>query len=533
MKFEVNEFYPTPRKLIEKMLADVKWSYIKTVLEPSAGKGDIVKYIMERTSIYQYSYKYDIDIDCIEIDPELRNVLKGENIRVVADDFLTFRTFKKYDLIVMNPPFHNGAEHLLKALEMQANGGGIVCILNAETLKNPFSIQRKSLVHKLNELQADIQYLQEEFVNSEHPTKVEIAIIKVWIPQKELKSSIYESLKQKFYEEHSYDTKNELMSNDYVRAIISQYELEVESGVRLIQEYRGLMPHMSRSLNENDRHSNEPILELKILGKPLSVNEYVRKVREKYWTALFNNKKFTGNMTSNLRNEYMERVKDLQNYDFSYYNIKCMQLDMCEHLISGIEECIIKLFDELSFQYAYSDELSSNIHYFNGWKTNKCWYINKKVIIPYMNAFDQLFKTYKPDDYYIMKKLHDIENALNYLDGGLSDGMNMEYTLREARKNMQTKKIQLKYFTVTFYKKGTCHLEFSNEKLLKKLNIYGCQKKKWLPPGYGKQKYQDMTPEEQSVINSFEGKKSYDNMMSDGSFLFEPCKALIGIETKE
>lgn len=80
--------------------------------------------------------------------------------------------------------------------------------------------------------------------------------------------------------------------------------------------------------------------------------------------------------------------------------------------------------------------------------------------------------------------------------------------LREAELMGRTKKIPLKYFTVTFFKKGTCHIEFTNLELLKKLNIFGAQNKHWLPPSYGKKTYQEMNPEEQQVIDDFEGKES-------------------------
>ena len=77
-------FYPTPPELVEKMLEGVEWRSIKTVLEPSAGKGNIVYGVLN--AIYKYRHRnwrsfYDsrdfmgITIDCIEIDPNLRGVL--------------------------------------------------------------------------------------------------------------------------------------------------------------------------------------------------------------------------------------------------------------------------------------------------------------------------------------------------------------------------------------------------------------------------------------------------------------------------
>ena len=42
----------------------------------------------------------------------------------------------------------------------------------------------------------------------------------------------------------------------------------------------------------------------------------------------------------------MNQVDVLADYDFNLYNIKTLQIQMTQNLISGIEECIINLFDE-------------------------------------------------------------------------------------------------------------------------------------------------------------------------------------------
>ena len=165
------------------------------------------------------------------------------------------------------------------------------------------------------------------------------------------------------------------------------------------------------------------------------------------------------------------------------------------------------LFDELSYQYSFNSEFGKNIHYYNGWKTNKCWIINKKVILPFYDAWNFMGR-YDPV-YKVAQKLSDIEKALDYLNGSVSDEEGLRERLKVAEKANQTRKIPLRYFTVTFYKRGTCHIEFTNLELLKKLNIFGSQKKGWLPPSYGKKTYKAMSQEEQDVVDSFEGKASY------------------------
>ena len=141
-------FYPTPQSLADELISGYDWRYIEGVLEPSAGKGDLAFAAAKKLFAVRKGYSvYDernereairqADVDCIEIDPTLRDMLEGRGFRVIHDDFLSFQTQKRYGLILMNPPFDEGAEHLLKAIEMQQNGGKIACILNAETINLP------------------------------------------------------------------------------------------------------------------------------------------------------------------------------------------------------------------------------------------------------------------------------------------------------------------------------------------------------------------------------------------------------------
>jgi hypothetical protein len=84
----------------------------------------------------------------------------------------------------MNPPFANGDLHLLKAIDIQKNGGKIVCILNAETIDNPYSNTRKLLANTLNKYNAEIKYYENAFVGSERTTVVCVAVVYIDIPRK-------------------------------------------------------------------------------------------------------------------------------------------------------------------------------------------------------------------------------------------------------------------------------------------------------------------------------------------------------------
>ena len=84
--------------MINKMLCDIDFRMIHSILEPSAGKGKIVEEIKKKEKFYNSKY----DIDCIEMDQNLQSILKGKNFRVVYNDFLTYDTMKEYDIIIMN-----------------------------------------------------------------------------------------------------------------------------------------------------------------------------------------------------------------------------------------------------------------------------------------------------------------------------------------------------------------------------------------------------------------------------------------------
>ena len=71
--------------------------------------------------------------------------------------------------------------------------------------------------------------------------------------------------------------------------------------------------------------------------------------------------------------------------------------------------------------------------------------------------------------------------------------------------------------------KGTTHITFTDEALLKRFNIYGCQHKSWLPPSYGRKAYKDMDTKEKAVIDDYEGEKEYGETMRNAQYFLGAC----------
>jgi len=537
------DFFPTPRSLINKMLSKLDFKTISSVLEPSGGKGDIIDAVVDKFRYSRSSYNKEIkyDIDTIEIDENLQHILRGKGYRVIHNDFLTFNSYKSYSAIIANFPFSDGEKHLLKALEIQQNGGSIVCLLNAETLRNPYSNTRKDLLRKLEDYHADIEYIQNAFIDSERPTGVEIALISITIPKSDNDSIILDDLKrqEQFRAEtnNTYNT-NQLINADYIKGIVEQYNFEVKTGLKLIAEYEVLKPLMLNSFDK-DAYSKHCILKLtlddhnyeKYPSENLP-NAYIKKVRIKYWKALFTNEQFIGLFTSNLRDKYMSKINELEDYDFSLFNIYTIRIELSKEMLQGVQDTILKLFDEFSVQSSWNPEFGNNIHYYSGWVTNKCWKINPKKVIIRLNGFNEWSSDkFRPTDYNVINKLSDIEKVFNYLSIGTSIEINeidMKTALNFAEQYGDSKKIELTYFYCTFYKKQTCHLEWKYPELVHRFNIFASQNRNALPPSYGKKTYKEMDEEERQTVDNFEGELSYNRVMNNTqNYIVETNKLLM------
>lgn len=523
-------FYPTPHALANKLLAGIDWETVNNILEPSAGKGDLaetVKTSWKAGCGYYRSSDHEWDIDCVEIDEYLRAILKERGFRVVGDDFLALRTYKRYSLIVMNPPFDQGAKHLLKALEVQEHGGAIYCILNAETLRNTCSYERQKLRQKLEEYEAEIEYVSGAFAAAERKTDVEVALVRCVIPyvEGEATSTILEALNkaEECRKEQLSPEQADIIKGDFIAAAVDRCNYEMDAACRLIREWRALKPLLLSDLKREHPSFEHHVMQLVTGsythsgGKEATENAVVKLIRAKYWDGLFQDPRFTKNLTSNLQYELRSMVNKLQDYDFSEYNIYSIRLELQKKLVKGVEATIMALFDDWTRKHHW-DENSQNRHYYDGWRTNDAFAVNKKVIIPFYGVFDDWNGKFKPTDYRVMQKLADIEKVFDFLGSTKDERKNMESFLKNAEETGQSRKIPLTYFNVTFYKKGTCHIEFTDLDVLKKFNLFAARGKNWLPPCYGRKRYQDMDAEEQAVVDSFEGEKSYAETLAKANY---------------
>lgn len=559
-------FFPTPPEMVDRLLAGIDWARTMSILEPSAGKGDIVDRIATTFQTQAPRYRDGaVSVDCIELDPHLRSILKYEfcgqkedefrsrlselrqreeqydqttrryrglsdaerveknailrelerrkkvDVHIIHDNFLTFDSRKHYDLIIMNPPFSNGDAHLLHAIELQAqHGGQIRCILNAETILNPYTNRRKVLQQKLDEYGATVSFVDNGFSHGERRTDVQVAVVEIQIPEAVRESEIYERLRKAAEEEEApQEDVTDLVAADFLSQIVTRYNVEVDAGIALIQEYRAMEPYILSSLDTNETY-NAPNLVLNITNGAshnyATVNRFIELTRKKYWTALFTNREFMGRLTTNLRDKYRKMVDKMTAYDFSLFNIQQVMTEMNAEMAQGLQDTIVALFDKLTTAHSWYPEIEKTIHYYSGWATNKAHKIGKKVILPVNGMFGDPYWHKGPFELRNAEAtIMDIEKVFEYLDGHMSAHVDLHGVLQQAYDEGRTKGIHCKFFSVTLYKKGTMHITFHDQRLVDRFNIYCGQHKSWLPPSYGRAAYTDMEARDKAVVDSFHG----------------------------
>ncbi len=219
------EFYPSNEEAFRVLMRPFtittrRGSYVslkdKVILEPSAGNGFLIDRMIEAHNV-QPSQIY-----CIEKDPDLRLILNGKMRKVIGDDFLEFSPDDyRFDAIIMNPPFSNGDEHLMRAWDILEYGGTVSCLLNEETIKNPYSSLRRSLI-QLIEIFGDVTHVGQIFLNSDRPTAVRVSHVVLTKPKREEHYRINATETDEPIQDSNY-SENPLAVMNVVQSLVAQY----------------------------------------------------------------------------------------------------------------------------------------------------------------------------------------------------------------------------------------------------------------------------------------------------------------------
>ncbi len=485
------DFYPTPKEVFNEMWYALGGSDAfasSFILDPSAGSGNLLKFVAEKME--SYNYKKPKALHGIEIDADLRNVLNGKGLTVVHDDFLTFSTYYNYDVILMNPPFSDGARHLLKAWEIAGNTK-IACLLNTETLTNPYTVERELLGKIIEDNGGTVKHLGNCFAGAERKTGVNVSLV-VLQKKKEagwkFDGAKFDGQKQempKDFSENLPAVTDYLLAKEYEFQAAAQAAIEVKEAMSKFRHYAGQFAYLG---TEIDKLINES-----------TTNDLIDHLNIKAWDSILRQADFRSRMTERVRKDFDEKFSKQSKVAFTKKNMLELMGVLFQNQSSILDQCVLDAFDSMTAYY------SDNRVHQEGWKTNDKWMVSRKVILPRIMepGWSEGLGVY----YSAQEKLFDIDKALCHLSGknpsniittaraltiagnrkklaeyidGLTDKKTGEVSEDKINANYDKRTCESEFFKIRFFLKGTIHLEFKDEWLYQKFNQVAVGGKGWL-----------------------------------------------------
>jgi len=484
------DFYPTPKEVFNEMWNALGGSLAfgeKFILDPSAGSGNLLTFINEKIGSY---YKRPKALHGIEIDGDLRNVLNGKGLTVVHDDFLTFQTYYNYDVIIMNPPFSDGAKHLLKAWEIAGNTK-IACLLNAETIDNPYTVDRELLAKIIADNNGTVKHLGNCFATADRKTNVDIVL--VVLEKKKEAAWKFEGAK---FEGQQYEMPKDFSENlpavtDYLKA--KEYEFKAAATAAIeVKEALSKFKHYAKGF----AYMGQDVEKLLNDG---TTNELIDYLNRSAWDDLLKQADFRSRMTERVRREFDEKFTMQSKVAFTKPNMLELMEALFQNQGAILDQCVLDAFDYLTNYY------EENRSHVEGWKTNDRWMVNRKVVIPWI--MEACWSDGLQVRYEAANKLYDLDKAMCHLCGKnperiltMTKAINVagnknklaEYLgglkgkdgepdkENRINPNYEKRTCESEFFKIKFFKKRTIHLEFKDEWLYQKFNQVAVGGKGWL-----------------------------------------------------
>lgn len=497
-------FYPTPTKVAKQMIAKLKGE-AQYILEPSAGSGAILDTIVDHFGMRSYKDSPIVEhyhrLYAVEVDQELCAILQQKDYRVVAFDFLKYNPSNFFDTVLMNPPFNKGAEHLLHAVEI-LNSGEIVCLLNRETIDNPFSTNRSILLNRLKELNAEIEYIGQVFTDAERKTMVDTVMVYIRIVGKPIDGFEYWStISEEVSKTDTPEVGNELTSSSQIEATVASFNAvknEMYEGFKHIQR---AIYYSAGTIDPLSTSTEDALNDLKNIKDPqssfyLAFNRFMDQYRKDSWKDVFRRTGADDLMSRKVRDRFTTDLEKGSNIDFTIENIQSIIENLFVDRLKIIRESITDIFDHLC-----SFDVKNKVYLVEGWKTNSAYKVNQKMIIPYMVEYNGYSPWSVRYGYRSNEVLNDLDRILCYLSGKkwvmnstdkeeiptrtilktldnrFSD-LNNQYHGRITEDESQTGESE--FFNIRFYKKGTLHLMWKDAKLWERFNKEAAKGKRWI-----------------------------------------------------
>lgn len=472
------ELYPTPPELIEQMIIDIPPG---TILEPSAGTGNIVRVLADRGH----------EVLACEIDSDLRDYLRSKKCTIIANDFFDVDKSRISHIsgIVMNPPFSKAEKHILHAWNIAPPGTVIRALCNRSTVKMEYNKELTRIIEQYGSWED----IGQPFKEAERFTAVEVALIRLEKPG-ENGSPEYDGF---FMEEEIEHQENGLIAYNVIRDIVNRY---VE-GCRIFEEQISI----GVKLNNTLRSFYPTELGLQVIkgNEIVTLNNFKKDLQRSGWKHIFRKLDLNKITTQGLRDDINKFIEKQNHIPFTMRNIYRMLEIVCGTTGARMDKAILEVFNNI---IRHSDDNKYNVE---GWKTNSHYLLSETFIVPYMAGLSYGGGIDLNYHSRYGEMMEDMVKAITFITGdnydkfgSLSDTLRYECKIKtdektyffrhdplairlEKEKELNEKGIKYEtqiskpkfgewfdwaYFKVKAFKKGTMHFKFKDPEIWGKFN---------------------------------------------------------------
>lgn len=456
------DFFPTPPDVIKQMLAGVDVRD-KVVLEPSAGKGNIVDEL-NRLGAEVLTFEKNQDLATIVMDKS----------KYLGRDFMeaTKEQLSHIDFIIMNPPFSRDEQHILHAWDIAPEGCQIIALCNSETVNNQYSTHRKRLGRVIADYGDASQDLGDCFSTSERKTNVNVSLVRLFKPVTS-RDFDYDGFFMDVEPEE--DHPDGLMPYNEIRAIVQRYV----GALKCFDRFAVVSKEMNELVSPLGLKDG---FEFKF-GYNTTVTtkeDFTKELQKKAWKNIFDKMDLHKFITSGVMEDINKFVETQSRYPFTMKNIYRMIEIIIGTRGQTMNRALEEAFDKITQHY------HDNRYHLEGWKTNSHYLINEKFILP--NVVEPGFRgemKFKLNSWGNATKLMDLTKALSYITGQNKDVASIDRSSRHrdgelvpydrnSKEDFEDLDFHTKYdwgfFEVRGYKKGTLHCWFKDEKVWEMFN---------------------------------------------------------------
>ena len=486
------QFYPTPKSLAHKMWNKFNNKNFLKILEPQAGEGDLA---LSDPWGYAESnnrhYHRTLPIDCCEIDVSKHAILRAKGLNVVGVDFLEFGSAASYSHIIMNPPFENGEQHVLKAWDTLWNGEISACI-NAQSIRNPNSYARRKLI-ELIDLYGSVEYVEGAFEVEDAIRKASVDVALVYLhKQADADSEIYGDIIAQMSKETNDSAK--LIEGFEERQEVALPNTTIENAVvafnaamRTMKEsvfaetrakyYRELLGDTLEVRSGNTGKGAQQKVTIDFVQGQLG-SRY-EDLKNRAWTCILHSSKATALLSSKGRKMVESEFESIKKLEFTVQNIYAFLQGLAENQGDIQIQMALDVFDSICKQIEDNTELyrtwwkSNGKHRACGMRIKMSRFVLPRNTVDYGSGIN----------HDALERLRDIDKVMAMLDGKRVPEVSLVETFEKFSGELKRgQRLRTSYFDVRWYPGvGTIHFYPTDKKLIERFNRIVGQHRKWLP----------------------------------------------------